>query len=168
MTKDLTSGTPLRLLILFAFPTYLGMLFQQCYNIVDTVIVGKLLGIGPLAGVGSTGSLNFMVLGFCMGVCSGFAIPIAQKFGAGEESDLRRFVANSFYLAGGFSLVLTVLVCTFCRPILQLMNTPEDVFDYAYRYIFIIFLGIPAAFLYNLLAGILRSLGDSRSWPCPA
>lgn len=163
MTKDLTSGSPLRLLILFAFPTYLGMLFQQCYNIVDTVIVGKLLGIGPLAGVGSTGSLNFMVLGFCMGVCSGFAIPIAQKFGAGKESDLRRFVANSFYLAGGFSLVLTVLVCTFCRPILQLMNTPEDVFDYAYRYIFIIFLGIPAAFLYNLLAGILRSLGDSRT-----
>ena len=163
MTRDLTTGSPLRLILQFAFPTYLGMLFQQFYNIVDTVIVGKLLGIGPLAGVGSTGSLNFMVLGFCMGVCSGFAIPIAQKFGAHENSQLRKYVANSFWLAGLFSLVLTVPVCLFCRPILRLMNTPEDVFEYAYRYIFIIFLGIPAAFLYNILAGILRSLGDSRT-----
>ena len=163
MTKDLTTGSPLRLILQFAFPTYLGMLFQQFYNIVDTVIVGKLLGIGPLAGVGSTGSLNFMVLGFCMGVCSGFAIPIAQKFGAREDSQLRKYVANSFWLAGFFSLVLTVPVCVFCRPILRLMNTPADVFEYAYRYIFIIFLGIPASFLYNILAGILRSLGDSRT-----
>ena len=139
------------------------MLFQQFYNIVDTVIVGRLLGIGPLAGVGSTGSLNFMVLGFCMGLCSGFAIPIAQKFGAREESALRKYVANSFWLAAVFSVLLTVPVCVFCRPILRLMNTPEDVFEYAYRYIFIIFLGIPAAFLYNILAGILRSLGDSKT-----
>ena len=163
MTKDLTCGSPLRVILSFAFPTYLGMLFQQFYNIVDTVIVGKLLGIGALAGVGSTGSLNFMVLGFCMGVCSGFAIPIAQKFGAREDSGLRRYVANSFWLAAVFSAALTIPVCVFCRPILRLMNTPEDVFEYAYRYIFIIFLGIPAAFFYNLLAGILRSLGDSRT-----
>lgn len=163
MTKDLTTGSPLKLILYFAFPTYLGMLFQQFYNIVDTVIVGKLLGIGPLAGVGSTGSLNFMVLGFCMGLCSGFAIPIAQKFGAREESALRKYVANSFWLAAAFSVLLTVPVCVFCRPILRLMNTPEDVFEYAYRYIFIIFLGIPAAFLYNILAGILRSLGDSKT-----
>ena len=163
MTKDLTTGSPLKLILYFAFPTYLGMLFQQFYNIVDTVIVGKLLGIGPLAGVGSTGSLNFMVLGFCMGLCSGFAIPIAQKFGAREESALRKYVANSFWLAAVFSALLTVPVCVFCRPILRLMNTPEDVFEYAYRYIFIIFLGIPAAFLYNILAGILRSLGDSKT-----
>ena len=163
MTKDLTKDSPLKLIICFAFPTYLGMLFQQFYSIVDTIIVGKLLGIGPLAGVGSTGSLNFMVLGFCMGVCSGFAIPIAQKFGAGEASQLRKLVANSFYLAAVFSLALMVPVCAFCRPILRLMNTPEDVFEYAYRYIFIIFLGIPSAFLYNILAGILRSLGDSRT-----
>ena len=163
MTKDLTTGSPLKLILYFAFPTYLGMLFQQFYSIVDTVIVGKLLGIGPLAGVGSTGSLNFMVLGFCMGLCSGFAIPIAQKFGAREESALRKYVANSFWLAAVFSVLLTVPVCAFCRPILRLMNTPEDVFEYAYRYIFIIFLGIPAAFLYNILAGILRSLGDSKT-----
>ena len=163
MTKDLTTGSPVKLILQFAFPTYLGMMFQQFYSIVDTVIVGKLLGIGPLAGVGATGSLNFMVLGFCIGVCSGFAIPIAQKFGAHEHGQLRKYVASSFWLAGIFSLVLTVPVCVFCRPILELMNTPEDVFEYAYRYIFIIFLGIPAAFLYNILAGLLRSLGDSRT-----
>lgn len=163
MTKDLTTGSPLKLIAYFAFPTYLGMLFQQFYSVVDTIIVGKLLGIGPLAGVGSTGSLNFMVLGFCMGLCSGFAIPIAQKFGAHQDAALRKFVANSAYLAVIFSAALTVPVCVFCRPILRLMNAPEDVFEYAYRYIFIIFLGIPAAFLYNLLAGILRSLGDSKT-----
>ena len=163
MTKDLTKGSPLTLIITFAFPAFLGMLFQQFYNVMDTIIVGKLLGIGPLAGVGSTGSLNFMVLGFCMGVCNGFAIPIAQKFGAGDEVELRKFVANALWLTAIFSLVLTVPVCVFCRPILQAMSTPEDVFEYAYRYIFIIFLGIPAAFLYNILAAILRSLGDSKS-----
>ena len=163
MTKDLTNGSPLKLIITFAFPAFLGMLFQQFYNVVDTIIVGKLLGIGPLAGVGATGSLNFMVLGFCMGICNGFAIPIAQKFGAGDQVELRKFVANSLWLVAIIALVLTVPVCVFCRPILRVMNTPEDVFEYAYQYIFIIFLGIPAALLYNILAAILRSLGDSKT-----
>lgn len=163
MTKDLTTGSPLKLIITFTFPAFLGMLFQQFYNVVDTIIVGKLLGIGPLAGVGATGSLNFMVLGFCMGICNGFAIPVAQKFGAGDQVELRKFVANSLWLVAIIALVLTVPVCVYCRPILQVMNTPEDVFEYAYQYIFIIFLGIPAALLYNILAAILRSLGDSKT-----
>lgn len=163
MTKDLTTGSPLKLIITFTFPAFLGMLFQQFYNVVDTIIVGKLLGIGPLAGVGATGSLNFMVLGFCMGICNGFAIPIAQKFGAGDQVELRKFVANSLWLVAIIALVLTVPVCVYCRPILRVMNTPEDVFEYAYQYIFIIFLGIPAALLYNILAAILRSLGDSKT-----
>ena len=163
MTKDLTTGSPLKLIIRFAFPQFLGMLFQQFYNVVDTVVVGKFLGVGPLAGVGATGSLSFMVLGFCMGICNGFAIPIAQKFGANDQVALRKFVANSFWLTALFSVVITAPVCIFCRPILRLMNTPEDVFEYAYQYIFIIFLGIPTVFLYNILAGILRSLGDSKT-----
>ena len=163
MTKDLTTGSPLKLIITFTFPAFLGMLFQQFYNVVDTIIVGKLLGIGPLAGVGATGSLNFMVLGFCMGICNGFAIPVAQKFGAGDQVELRKFVANSLWLVAIIALVLTVPVCVYCRPILRVMNTPEDVFEHAYQYIFIIFLGIPAALLYNILAAILRSLGDSRT-----
>ena len=163
MTKDLTTGSPLKLIITFTFPAFLGMLFQQFYNVVDTIIVGKLLGIGPLAGVGATGSLNFMVLGFCMGICNGFALPVAQKFGAGDQVELRKFVANSLWLVAIIALVLTVPVCVYCRPILRVMNTPEDVFEYAYQYIFIIFLGIPAALLYNILAAILRSLGDSKT-----
>lgn len=163
MTKDLTTGSPLKLIITFTFPAFLGMLFQQFYNVVDTIIVGKLLGIGPLAGVGATGSLNFMVLGFCMGICNGFAIPVAQKFGTGDQVELRKFVANSLWLVAIIALVLTVPVCVYCRPILRVMNTPEDVFEYAYQYIFIIFLGIPAALLYNILAAILRSLGDSKT-----
>ena len=163
MTKDLTTGSPLKLIITFTVPAFLGMLFQQFYNVGDTIIVGKLLGIGPLAGVGATGSLNFMVLGFCMGICNGFAIPVAQKFGAGDQVELRKFVANSLWLVAIIALVLTVPVCVYCRPILRVMNTPEDVFEYAYQYIFIIFLGIPAALLYNILAAILRSLGDSKT-----
>ena len=110
MTKDLTIGSPLKLIITFTFPAFLGMLFQQFYNVVDTIIVGKLLGIGPLAGVGATGSLNFMVLGFCMGICNGFAIPVAQKFGAGDQVELRKFVANSLWLVAIIALVLTVPV----------------------------------------------------------
>lgn len=163
MTKNMTTGSPVKLIISFAVPMFLGMLFQQFYSMVDTVIVGKYLGVNPLAGVGSTTSLNFMVIGFCMGVCNGFAIPVAQMFGAREESKLRRFVTNSTWLCVVFSVVMTLSVVAACKPILRMMNTPAEIFDYAYIYIVIIFWGIPCTFLYNILAGILRSLGDSRT-----
>lgn len=163
MTKDMTTGSPVRLIIGFAIPMFLGMLFQQFYSMVDTIIVGKYLGVNPLAGVGSTTSLNFMVIGFCTGVCNGFAIPVAQMFGAREEVRLRKFVTNSAWLCIGFSLVMTLAVTALCRPILTLMNTPSEIFEYAYIYILIIFWGIPCTFLYNILAGIIRSLGDSRT-----
>ena len=101
MTKDMTEGRPLRLIISFAFPMFLGMLFQQFYSMVDTIIVGKFLGVGSLAGVGSTGSLNFMVIGFCSGVCNGFAVPVAQMFGAKREEELRRCVAYCAWVFGG-------------------------------------------------------------------
>ena len=163
MTKDMTSGNPLKLIIGFAIPMFLGMLFQQFYSMVDTVIVGKFLGVGPLAGVGSTSSLNFLVIGFCTGVCNGFAIPVSQMFGAKRDSELRRFVANSAWLCVSFSVVITTAIVACCRPLLTLMHTPEDIFEYAYVYIVIIFLGIPTTFLYNVTAAIIRSLGDSRS-----
>ena len=163
MTKDLTSGSPMRLILGFALPTLLGMLFQQFYNLMDTMIVGKLLGAQALAAVGSTGSISFFVIGFCTGVCSGFAIPVAQRMGAGDLSGMRRYVANAAWLSGLFAVVLTAATCLLCRTILTIMNTPADIFDRAYAYIFVIFLGIPATFLYNLLAGILRSLGDSKT-----
>lgn len=162
-TRDMTTGSPIRLILGFAVPLLLGMLFQQFYGMVDTVIVGKHLGVDALAGVGATGSINFMVIGFCNGVCSGFAIPIAQAFGAGDHKGMRRYVTNSVWLSAAFALVMTGAVCLLCRQILRWMNTPEDIFELAYQYIFVIFMGIPATYLYNLLAGMIRSLGDSRT-----
>ena len=163
MTKDLTTGSPMRLILGFALPTLLGMLFQQLYNMMDTMIVGKLLGATALAAVGSTGSINFFVIGFCMGVCNGFAIPVAQRMGAGDYSQMRRYVANAAWLAIAFAAVLTVATGLLCGTILTVMNTPADIYEGAYWYIFIIFMGIPATLLYNLLAAIIRSLGDSKT-----
>jgi len=163
MTKDMTSGSPAKLILGFAIPMFLGLLFQQFYSMVDTLIVGKFLGVNPLAGVGSTSSLNFMVIGFCTGVCNGFAIPVAQMFGAREEHRLRKYVTNGAWLCIGLSVVLTLAVVLACRTILTVMNTPEEIFEYAYIYIVIVFAGIPCTFLYNILAGIIRSLGDSKT-----
>ncbi len=162
-TKDLTKGSPVRLILSFAIPMLFGMLFQQFYGMVDTMIVGRHLGVQDLAGVGATGSINFMVIGFCCGVCSGFSIPVAQCFGAGDYRGMRRFLTNSVWIALFFSLVITVLVCRFCTDILRLMRTPEDILDISRAYIYVIFLGIPATFFYNLLAGVIRSIGDSRT-----
>ena len=163
MTKDMTEGRPFRLIIGFAIPMFLGMLFQQFYSMVDTIIVGKFLGVEQLAGVGSTGSVNFLVIGFCMGLCNGFAIPIAQKFGAKEDRELRKYAANCMWLCIAGSVLLTTVFAGFCRPLLRLLNTPDDIFSYAYVYIFIIILGIPCTILYNVLAAIIRSLGDSKT-----
>lgn len=163
MRKDLTNGSPMRLILGFAVPMLLGLLFQQFYNLVDTVIVGKLLGASALAAVGSTGAINFLVLGFCTGLCSGFSIPVAQKVGAGEMSAMRQFVANSAYLSVFSAAIMTTATALGCEWILQMMQTPADIFDNAYIYILVIFLGIPATFLYNLLAGIIRALGDSKT-----
>ena len=134
--QDMTEGRPISLILKFFFPLLFGMLFQQFYNLVDTAIVGKFLGPDDLAAVGATGSVNFLILGFCMGVCNGFSIPVAQKFGAKDESGLRRFVANSVWLSVIFAAVMTVVVCI---------------------------LGIPVTYLYNLLSGIMRALGDSKT-----
>lgn len=163
MTKDLTRGSPMRLILGFAVPTLFGLLFQQLYNMVDAMIVGKLLGASALGAVGATGSINFFVIGFCLGVCSGFAIPVAQQMGAGDHEKMRRYVANAAYLSAGVALVLTVATGVFCRDILRGMNTPSDLFADSYAYIFVIFMGIPFIMLYNLLAGIIRSLGDSKT-----
>lgn len=163
MTKNLTEGKPLNLILSFSIPVLCGYIFQQFYNIVDTVIVGKFLGKEALAAVGSTGPVNFLIIGFCMGVCSGFSIPVAHKFGAGDYKTMRQFVASSAYLSVFLSIVLAVFTVVFCKPLLMLMQTPENIVDYAGSYIRIIFAGIPTVFLYNILAGILRSLGDSKT-----
>ena len=162
-TKDMSVGAPLKLILGFAVPIMLGTLFQQLYNMVDMIIVGKFLGVDALAGVGSTGSINFLIIGFCNGVCSGFAVPVAQQFGAGDERGLRRYVANAVWLSVAFASVMTVIVTLLTGSVLRWMNTPEDIFSYAYQYIVIVFAGIPTVYLYNLTAGIIRAMGDSRT-----
>ena len=161
--RDLTVGSPMKLILSFMLPLLFGMLFQQFYNMVDTVVVGNFLGVDALAGVGSTGSINFMVLGMCNGVCAGFAIPVAQKFGQKDFEGLRRFVGNMIWLSIAIALIVTLLTTTLCGQILHWMNNPRETFSYAYSYIWVIFLGIPATMLYNLLSGIIRSLGDSKT-----
>ncbi|MDE7262675.1 MAG: MATE family efflux transporter [Oscillospiraceae bacterium] len=163
MTKDLTKGSPMRLLLSFGIPVLFGNLFQQLYSVVDTAIVGKILGGGALAAVGSTGSINFLVVGFCCGVCGGFAIPAAQQFGANNYFEMRRYVTNGAWLCGLISVVFTAATMFFCNSILTAMNTPADIYQRSYSYICTIFAGITAYVLYNYCAGILRSLGDSRT-----
>lgn len=163
MTNDFTSGSPIKHVIRFAFPLFLGMILQQLYGVIDAIIVGQKIGVEALAGVGATGAISFMVIGFCTGLSGGFAIPVAQQFGAKNEKELRRYVANSLWLCGFFSVVITVLVCCFCDGILHVMRTPDDMYVYSKTYIFIIFLGIPFTIFYNTLAGFLRAIGDSKT-----
>lgn len=162
-TKDLTRGSSIKQILGFMIPLVFGLIFQQMYGMVDSMVVGRTLGVNALAGVGSTGSLNYFIVGFCTGTASGFAIPIAKKFGEGDYDGLRRFVGNIIWLSSIFSIILAALTVVFCDNILTFMDTPEDVFSYAYGYIVVIFAGIPITVAYNILAGIIRSLGDSRS-----
>lgn len=161
--KDMTIGKPMGLILSFSFPMFGGMLFQQFYSLMDTLIVGRFLGVKALAGVGDTGSITFMIIGFCMGVCSGFAIPISQRFGARDYKDMRRFLAHAVYVCAVLSVVMTLLCSLCCRQMLVAMNTPEDILEYAYDYLLIIFIGIPTNLLYNLFSGAIRALGDSRA-----
>ena len=163
MTKDLTNGNPMKLILNFAIPLLFGFLFQQFYNLVDTMIVGRFLGVDDLAAVGATGSINFLVIGFCMGVCNGFSIPVSHKFGAQDYAGMRKYVANCVWLGIIFSVVMTVATAVLCRDILIWMRTPENIIDGAYEYIFIIFLGIPTVYLYNIVAGVIRATGDSKT-----
>ena len=163
MTKDLTSGSPLKVILLFSLPLVLGNLFQQFYALADTIIVGRFCGVSALASVGATGSVNYLILGFVIGVCNGFAIPIAQLFGARDYSDLRRHVANAAWLCIAGSVVLTISTVALTRPMMQLMQTPDDIIDGAVIYIGWIFAGIPFIFLYNMVAAIMRALGDSKT-----
>ena len=163
MVRDMTEGKPIRLILAFMVPMFLGNLFQQFYNMVDAIIVGKGVGKYALAAVGSTGSLNFLVIGFVQGLCSGLCISISQRFGAGDLVGVRKTLMNAIYISLAVALVLTTVTVCFTREILAIMDTPADIFDQAYDYIVIIFAGIAATMLYNLPAGILRALGDSKT-----
>ena len=163
MTRDMTTGSPIRRILAFCAPLVVGNLFQQFYNLADSIIVGRFLGVNAFAAVGSTGAMNFLVLGFALGICSGFSIPVAQRFGAGDLRGVRRVAGQLVWLGLGFSLLITALTYFATGSILRFIHTPEEIFADAYRYIFIIFMGAGATILYNLGSGVLRALGDSRT-----
>ncbi len=159
---DMTAGSPMRIILGFTLPIFIGNVFQQFYNMADAVIVGKFVGTGALAAVGSTGTIMFLINGFVVGMTAGFTVLTAQKFGAGDMPAMRRTVAGASILSLIIGLLLTAAFMLLMRPWLRLMNTPSDIYSDAYSYIIIISGGILAQMLYNLLASILRALGDSK------
>lgn len=163
MEKDMTSGSPAKIIWSFTLPIFIGNIFQQFYAMVDTVIVGKFVGTKALAAVGATGTICFLILGFLMGMSAGFTVLTSQRFGAGDMAGMRKTVGSAAVLSAIVSVILTVVSMVFMKPLLVLMNTPEDIFKDAYSYIMIICAGIFAQVLYNLLAGILRALGNSKT-----
>ena len=163
MTTSMIKGNPLKLMLQFAFPLLLGNLLQQTYNIIDAAIVGQILGAKALASVGASSSIQFLVLGFCMGSCTGFGVPVAKYFGADKIERMRDYIFNGAILCAGIAAVLTALCSILCPQILHILSVPEDIYDNAYSYLLIIFLGIPFTILYNYLSSILRSVGDSRT-----
>ena len=163
MVRDMTHGSPLKLIVGFWFPVLLGNLFQQVYNLVDSVIVGRFVGVDAFAGVSATGSLNFLIIGFLLGMCSGCAIPVAQAFGENDPHKMRKYFANAIYLCGGIAVVMSVVTALLTRPILRWIGTPEDILDEAYSYIVYIFGGMSAIMVYNLASGVLRAVGNTRT-----
>ena len=160
--SDMTVGSPTRDIIQFALPLILGYILQQMYLIIDAAIVGRWIGVGALAAVGASSSIMFLVMGFCNGSCAGFAIPIAQAFGAKDFHKMRVYVANALRIALVMAVVVTVVAAILCDRILHLVNTPDDVFSDAYTFLLMQFLAIPFTIGYNLLAGFMRALGDSK------
>lgn len=162
-SKEMTAGAPLPLILKFTLPLLLGNLLQQTYSLVDAAIVGKFLGINALASVGASTSVVFLILGFCNGCCGGFGIPVAQKFGARDYQTMRGYVAVSLKLATVMSVSIAIATSLLCASILRWMSTPQNIFDGAYAYLLVTFIGIPATFFYNLLSSIIRALGDSKT-----
>lgn len=163
MTNDMTVGKPLRAILTMSVPILLGNLFQQFYNMADTIIVGRFLGRNALAAVGSTSSLYFLVLWFITDMMNGFAVKTAQRFGAGDYEGMRKSVGLTVVLSTIVTVFLTVVSTLAVRSLLILMQTPEEILEEAYVYILVIFLGLLATMLYNMASAILRALGDGRT-----
>ena len=163
MTNDMTKGNPLKIFIFFSIPLLIGNVFQQLYSMVDTIIVGRFVGVDALAAVGSTGSMFFLVNGMILGLTSGFGVLVSQKFGAKDEVGIKKAVASNIMLTLISTLLMTIIALLVKNPLLRIMNTPENIFDNANAYITIIFAGLITQALYNMSAGILRALGDSKT-----
>ena len=163
MEMDMTRGNPMPLILKFTIPLVIGNIFQQLYNMADTIIVGRYVGAGALAAVGSTGTIMFLITGFSQGITAGFTVLTAQRYGAKDSEGVKKSVANGILLAVLVTLFLTALGVLTMEPLLRLMNTPEDIFQDAYDYIIVICAGIGANVFYNLLSACLRSVGNSQA-----
>ena len=163
MVNDMTTGNSARKIFFFSLPLLIGTVFQQVYNLADSAIVGKILGTNPFAAVGLTGSITFFVLGLVFGSCSGFAIPVAQDFGAKDAAGVKRCVANIVWIGIVFAILMTAITVPLTKQILVWMDVPDELMGYAYDYLVWIFVGIGAQMMYNLLASIIRALGDSKT-----
>ena len=163
MQTDMTVGKPMKMLLNFTIPVFLGNVFQQLYSMADAVIVGKFVGTKGLAAVGATGTITFLIIGFLMGVTTGVTVLTSQKFGAGRMDEMRKTVGNAAILSAVIAVVMTAVSMLGMHRLLVFMHTPEDIFDGAYGYIMIICAGIFTQVLYNLLSSILRALGNSKT-----
>ncbi len=161
--KDLTEGSPIKLMILYGIPVLIGNLILQIYNFADTFIVGRSLGTNALAAVGTTGAMFFLIIGFVIGITSGFSVYISQCFGAKDYTEMRKAIFNAFFLWIVMDIIITVSSCLLIGPLLRLINTPESIYKDAHTYIFTIFAGLTVMLFYNALASILRALGDSKT-----
>lgn len=162
MKRDMTTGKPTKIILDFTIPIFVGNVFQQFYSMADTVIVGKFVGNSALAAVGACGTLMFLILGFLIGMTAGFTVVTAQHYGAGNQRAMRQSVVSAAVLSAVVSIVFTALSMLLMHDILRWMNTPADMYKQAYSYIMVICGGIAAQVLYNLLASILRAIGDSK------
>ncbi len=162
MNRDMTHGSPMKTIVGFTIPIFIGNVFQQFYSMVDTIVVGQFVGTDALAAVGSTGTIMFLILGFLMGFSTGVTVLTGQCFGAGDFDRMRKTVASAITLSAILSIVMTAVSMLCMRSLLTAMNTPENVFHDAYSYIMVICGGIVAQVAYNLLSCFLRALGNSR------
>lgn len=162
MEMDMTKGSPSKLIIKFIVPLIIGNIFQQLYTMVDTIIVGRFVGVQALAAVGATGTISFLIIGFMQGLTMGFTVLTAQRYGAGDEEGLKKSVANAWLLAAVSTVVMTAVSVAGMDRLLRLMNTPADIFEMSQTYIVILCLGMGCTVLYNLLASFLRAVGNSK------
>ena len=162
MQQDMTAGSPVKAILMFTVPIFVGNVFQQFYSMVDTIIVGKFVGTTALAAVGSVGTIMFLIIGFMLGLTAGFTVLTAQRFGAGDMKGMRKTVGSAATLSVIMTVIMTTISMLGMKPLLKFMNTPSDIFADAYHYIMVICAGIFATVLYNLLASILRAIGNSQ------
>lgn len=162
-TKELTSGSPIKLITFFMLPIFLGNIFQQLYNLVDALIVGRIIGINALAAVGATSPIIFMIISFIFASTQGFTVITAQKFGAREYDLVKKSLAASIVLSAALMIIVTLISAPFSYQMLAFLRTPTDIIDMADTYLFIMLVGIFATVFYNLSSNIIRALGDSKT-----